>query len=263
MWNITRYESNFSMFSPSEWRPLYIRDRFHSPSGRCWHFIALVNLDINSTHVSPTVSQQPGMQGYVDPCVAMTTTLAPAYPGPTPATCVMSSFPPPPSYCNQPPPSYEQVFSGAEKKSHTQPSQWGAAHTHTLPVVCLCSGRLFLARPQSRRLIGGATKRTESWWDEEEMDFSARQRFEEPVRMGSAEDSGSFRCVCECARENSCLEATLDLQENRCSRTIPTPSRTQEPQKQGVSYCRHSDPHHAFELLLCSNPHAFMGQETL
>ncbi|XDV46776.1 hypothetical protein PO909_016613 [Leuciscus waleckii] len=81
------------------------------------------NVSFTRQPVSTPVSQQPGMQGYVDPCVAMTTTLAPAYPGPTPATHVMSSFPPPPSYCNQPPPSYEQVFSGAEKKSHTQPSQ--------------------------------------------------------------------------------------------------------------------------------------------
>ncbi|XP_077081129.1 WW domain binding protein VOPP1-like [Siphateles boraxobius] len=82
------------------------------------------NVSFTRQPVSTPVSQQPGIQGYVDPCVAMTTTtLAPAYPGPTPATHVMSSFPPPPSYCSHPPPSYEQVFSGAEKKSHTQPSQ--------------------------------------------------------------------------------------------------------------------------------------------
>uniref|UniRef100_A0A671RZA4 WW domain binding protein VOPP1 n=1 Tax=Sinocyclocheilus anshuiensis TaxID=1608454 RepID=A0A671RZA4_9TELE len=68
-------------------------------------------------------SLQPGMQGYGDPCGVMTTTLTPAYPGqPTPAH-MLSSYPPPPSYCSHPPPSYEQVFKNAEKKSHSQSSQ--------------------------------------------------------------------------------------------------------------------------------------------
>lgn len=76
-----------------------------------------------SFYVSPTVSQQAGMQGYGDPCGAMTTTLTPAYPGQTAPAHMMSSYPPPPSYCNHPPPSYEQVFRNAEKKNHSESSQ--------------------------------------------------------------------------------------------------------------------------------------------
>lgn len=85
--------------------------------------MAPVNLDMNSLRVSPTVSQQPATQGYADPCGAMTTTLAPAYPGQTAPAHMMSSYPPPPSYCNHPPPSYEQVFKSGEKKNHSEPSQ--------------------------------------------------------------------------------------------------------------------------------------------
>uniref|UniRef100_A0A673JSE6 WW domain binding protein VOPP1 n=1 Tax=Sinocyclocheilus rhinocerous TaxID=307959 RepID=A0A673JSE6_9TELE len=66
------------------------------------------------------LSQQPGMQGYGDPCGAMTTALTP---GQTTPAHMMSSYPPPPSYCNHPPPSYEQVFRNAEKKSHSESSQ--------------------------------------------------------------------------------------------------------------------------------------------
>uniref|UniRef100_A0A671REB4 WW domain binding protein VOPP1 n=1 Tax=Sinocyclocheilus anshuiensis TaxID=1608454 RepID=A0A671REB4_9TELE len=62
----------------------------------------------------------PGMQGYGDPCGAMTTALTP---GQTTPAHMMSSYPPPPSYCNHPPPSYEQVFRNAEKKSHSESSQ--------------------------------------------------------------------------------------------------------------------------------------------
>lgn len=64
----------------------------------------------------PTVSQQPGIQGYGDPSVAMTMPLAPAYPGQPSTAHMMSSYPPPPSYCNHPPPSYDQVFKTTEKK---------------------------------------------------------------------------------------------------------------------------------------------------
>ncbi|ROI79304.1 Vesicular, overexpressed in cancer, prosurvival protein 1, partial [Anabarilius grahami] len=81
------------------------------------------NVSFTRQPVSTPVSQQPGMQGYADPCGAMTTTLAPAYPGQTAPAHMMSSYPPPPSYCNHPPPSYEQVFKSAEKKNHSEPSQ--------------------------------------------------------------------------------------------------------------------------------------------
>ncbi|KAK5877629.1 hypothetical protein CesoFtcFv8_025117 [Champsocephalus esox] len=38
----------------------------------------------------------------------------PAQPGS--AHMMMSAYPPPPSYCNHPPPSYEQIFNNADKK---------------------------------------------------------------------------------------------------------------------------------------------------
>ncbi|KAK3551926.1 hypothetical protein QTP70_031532 [Hemibagrus guttatus] len=62
------------------------------------------------------VSQQPGLQGYGDPSAAMTMPLAPAYPGQPSTAHMMSTYPPPPSYCNHPPPSYDQVFKTTEKK---------------------------------------------------------------------------------------------------------------------------------------------------
>uniref|UniRef100_A0A8C2HED7 WW domain binding protein VOPP1 n=1 Tax=Cyprinus carpio TaxID=7962 RepID=A0A8C2HED7_CYPCA len=68
-------------------------------------------------------SLQPGMQGYGDPCSTMTTTLTPVYPGQPAPSHMLSSYPPPPSYCSHPPPSYEQVFKNAEKKNHSQSSQ--------------------------------------------------------------------------------------------------------------------------------------------
>ncbi|KTG39749.1 hypothetical protein cypCar_00047673 [Cyprinus carpio] len=86
-------------------------------------FHTSINLEMNSFIVPPTVSQQPGMQSYGDPYGAMTTALTPVYPGQTTPAHMMSSYPPPPSYCNHPPPSYEQVFRNAEKKSHSQSSQ--------------------------------------------------------------------------------------------------------------------------------------------
>uniref|UniRef100_A0A8C1V892 WW domain binding protein VOPP1 n=1 Tax=Cyprinus carpio TaxID=7962 RepID=A0A8C1V892_CYPCA len=81
------------------------------------------NVSFTRHPVSSPVSQQPGMQGYGDPYGAMTTALTPVYPGQTTPAHMMSSYPPPPSYCNHPPPSYEQVFRNAEKKSHSQSSQ--------------------------------------------------------------------------------------------------------------------------------------------
>uniref|UniRef100_A0A8C3G7D3 WW domain binding protein VOPP1 n=1 Tax=Cyclopterus lumpus TaxID=8103 RepID=A0A8C3G7D3_CYCLU len=54
-----------------------------------------------------------GMTGG-DPGVTIT---HPAYP-PQPgcAHMMMGPYPPPPSYCNHPPPSYEQIFQNSDKK---------------------------------------------------------------------------------------------------------------------------------------------------
>ncbi|XP_035613269.1 vesicular, overexpressed in cancer, prosurvival protein 1-like [Oncorhynchus keta] len=72
------------------------------------------NVSFTRQPVSTPVSQQPGMVGYGDPGV-MTSPLTPTYPiqlGPA----HMSAYPPPPSYCNHPPPPYEQVFRTPEKR---------------------------------------------------------------------------------------------------------------------------------------------------
>ncbi|KAK1794917.1 hypothetical protein P4O66_010112 [Electrophorus voltai] len=61
-----------------------------------------------------SVSQQPGTQGFGDPAMVMP--LAPAYPGQPSTAHMMTSYPAPPSYCNHPPPSYDQVFKTTEKK---------------------------------------------------------------------------------------------------------------------------------------------------
>ncbi|XP_060776693.1 WW domain binding protein VOPP1 [Neoarius graeffei] len=75
------------------------------------------NVSFTRHPASTPVSQQPGIQGYGDPSVAMTMPLAPAYPGqPSSTAHMMSSYPPPPSYCNHPPPSYDQIFKTTEKK---------------------------------------------------------------------------------------------------------------------------------------------------
>ncbi|GAA6107113.1 vesicular, overexpressed in cancer, prosurvival protein 1 [Tachysurus ichikawai] len=74
------------------------------------------NVSFTRHPVSTPVSQQPGIQGYGDPSTAMTMPLAPAYPGQPSTAHMMSSYPPPPSYCNHPPPSYDQVFKTTEKK---------------------------------------------------------------------------------------------------------------------------------------------------
>lgn len=75
------------------------------------------------------VSQQPGsVQGFGvngmaggDPGVTMTHPMYPAQPGS--AHKMMVSYPPPPSYCNHPPPPYEQVFQNSDKKWHLQKAE--------------------------------------------------------------------------------------------------------------------------------------------
>uniref|UniRef100_A0A3B1J1J2 WW domain binding protein VOPP1 n=1 Tax=Astyanax mexicanus TaxID=7994 RepID=A0A3B1J1J2_ASTMX len=74
------------------------------------------NVSFTRQPVSTPVSQQPGIQGYGDPGGAMMMPLTPAYPGQPSTAHMMSSYPPPPSYCNNPPPSYDQVFNSTEKK---------------------------------------------------------------------------------------------------------------------------------------------------
>ncbi|CAB1420143.1 unnamed protein product [Pleuronectes platessa] len=54
-----------------------------------------------------------GMTGG-DPGITMTHPAYAAQPGS--AHMMMSSYPPPPSYCNHPPPSYEQIFQNSDKK---------------------------------------------------------------------------------------------------------------------------------------------------
>ncbi|KAI1889015.1 hypothetical protein AGOR_G00174700 [Albula goreensis] len=61
-------------------------------------------------------SQQPGMQSYGDPGGVMMTPLAPAYQVQPNSPHMMAPYPPPPSYCNHPPPPYDQVFKTSEKK---------------------------------------------------------------------------------------------------------------------------------------------------
>ncbi|XP_055737629.1 vesicular, overexpressed in cancer, prosurvival protein 1-like [Salvelinus fontinalis] len=74
------------------------------------------NVSFTRQPVSTPVSQQPGMVGYGDPGGVMTSPLSPVYPiQPGPAH-MMNDYPPPPSYCNHPPPPYEQIFRTPEKK---------------------------------------------------------------------------------------------------------------------------------------------------
>uniref|UniRef100_A0A8D3BMG5 WW domain binding protein VOPP1 n=1 Tax=Scophthalmus maximus TaxID=52904 RepID=A0A8D3BMG5_SCOMX len=54
-----------------------------------------------------------GMTGG-DPGVTMTLPAYAAQPGS--AHMMLASYPPPPSYCNHPPPSYEQIFQNSDKK---------------------------------------------------------------------------------------------------------------------------------------------------
>uniref|UniRef100_A0A673VKB9 WW domain binding protein VOPP1 n=1 Tax=Salmo trutta TaxID=8032 RepID=A0A673VKB9_SALTR len=71
------------------------------------------NVSFTRQPVSTPVSQQPGMVGYGDPGGVMTSPLTPIHPGPA---HTMNDYPPPPSYCNHPPPPYEQIFRTPEKK---------------------------------------------------------------------------------------------------------------------------------------------------
>ncbi|XP_005170670.1 WW domain binding protein VOPP1 [Danio rerio] len=81
------------------------------------------NVSFTRQPVSTPVSQQPVMQGFGEPCVGMGASLTPVYSGQSPAAAMMSSYPPPPSYCNHPPPAYDQLFSSAEKKSRSESPQ--------------------------------------------------------------------------------------------------------------------------------------------
>ncbi|KAF0028364.1 hypothetical protein F2P81_019451 [Scophthalmus maximus] len=80
------------------------------------------NVSFTRHPVTSPVSQQPGsMQGFGvngmtggDPGVTMTLPAYAAQPGS--AHMMLASYPPPPSYCNHPPPSYEQIFQNSDKK---------------------------------------------------------------------------------------------------------------------------------------------------
>ncbi|XP_030623488.1 vesicular, overexpressed in cancer, prosurvival protein 1 [Chanos chanos] len=74
------------------------------------------NVSFTRQPVSTPVSQQPGIQGFGDPAATMTTPLTPAYPVQPNGAHMMNAYPPPPSYCNHPPPPYDQVFNTTEKK---------------------------------------------------------------------------------------------------------------------------------------------------
>ncbi|KAG5268723.1 hypothetical protein AALO_G00215730 [Alosa alosa] len=67
------------------------------------------NVSFTRQPISTPVSQQPGPQMFGDPGGSATTPIVPAYSA-TPGPHIMSSYPPPPSYCNHPPPSYDQVL---------------------------------------------------------------------------------------------------------------------------------------------------------
>uniref|UniRef100_A0A1A8QJR8 WW domain binding protein VOPP1 n=1 Tax=Nothobranchius rachovii TaxID=451742 RepID=A0A1A8QJR8_9TELE len=80
------------------------------------------NVFFTRNPVTTPVSQQPvGVQGFgvngttgSEPGVAVTNPAYPVHPDPT--YRMMGSYPPPPSYCNHPPPSYEQIFQNHDKK---------------------------------------------------------------------------------------------------------------------------------------------------
>ncbi|KAJ8406945.1 hypothetical protein AAFF_G00292210 [Aldrovandia affinis] len=61
-------------------------------------------------------AQQPGSQHYGDPGGAMMSPLSPTYQMQPNTAHMMAHYPPLPSYCNNPPPSYEQVLQDSEKK---------------------------------------------------------------------------------------------------------------------------------------------------
>lgn len=56
-----------------------------------------------------------GMTGG-DPGVAIAHPAFTQPPQPGSAHMMMAAYPPPPSYCNHPPPSYEQIFQNGDKK---------------------------------------------------------------------------------------------------------------------------------------------------
>ncbi|XP_046880020.1 vesicular, overexpressed in cancer, prosurvival protein 1 [Hypomesus transpacificus] len=67
------------------------------------------NVSFTRQPVTTPVSQQPSMLGYDPP-------VTPAFPIPPGPAHMMTSYPPPPTYCNHPPPPYEQVFNSADKR---------------------------------------------------------------------------------------------------------------------------------------------------
>nr|XP_057916088.1 vesicular, overexpressed in cancer, prosurvival protein 1 isoform X3 [Doryrhamphus excisus] len=80
------------------------------------------NVSFTRHPVTSPVSQQPGsLQGFgvnrMTGADLMLTATHPAYPQqPGSAHMMMTAYPPPPSYCNHPPPSYDQIFHGDDKK---------------------------------------------------------------------------------------------------------------------------------------------------
>ncbi|XP_015209822.1 WW domain binding protein VOPP1 [Lepisosteus oculatus] len=75
------------------------------------------NVSFTRQPVSTTPgSQQPGTQHYGDPGGLVMNPIAPALQVQPNSPHLIPPYPPPPSYCNQPPPSYEQVLKASEKK---------------------------------------------------------------------------------------------------------------------------------------------------
>ncbi|XP_040023588.1 WW domain binding protein VOPP1 [Gasterosteus aculeatus] len=82
------------------------------------------NVSFTRHPATSPVSQQPGsMQGFGvngmtggDPGVAIAHPAFTQPPQPGSAHMMMAAYPPPPSYCNHPPPSYEQIFQNGDKK---------------------------------------------------------------------------------------------------------------------------------------------------
>ncbi|KAL1006337.1 hypothetical protein UPYG_G00071030 [Umbra pygmaea] len=73
------------------------------------------NVSFTRQTISTPVSQHPGLGSYSDPG-GVVTPISPTYPLQHGPVHMMSAYPPPPSYCNHPPPPYEQVFRTPEKK---------------------------------------------------------------------------------------------------------------------------------------------------
>nr|XP_057916087.1 vesicular, overexpressed in cancer, prosurvival protein 1 isoform X2 [Doryrhamphus excisus] len=104
----------------------FTRNPSRSPTttthGAGLHTEGVVWSPCTTTLVSFVVSQQPGsLQGFgvnrMTGADLMLTATHPAYPQqPGSAHMMMTAYPPPPSYCNHPPPSYDQIFHGDDKK---------------------------------------------------------------------------------------------------------------------------------------------------